>query len=62
MSLSRDLQRLSGASLMTMAIDLETITDELEREATIGIIHNCEKMLTVGLDLLTLLILSRPDA
>lgn len=25
-----------------MLSDLETITDELEREATIGIIHNCE--------------------
>lgn len=25
-----------------MLPDLDTITDELEREATIGIIHNCE--------------------
>lgn len=23
-------------------VDLDTITDDLEREATVGIIHNCE--------------------
>lgn len=28
--------------LLTMIQDLDEITDELEREATVGIIHNCK--------------------
>jgi hypothetical protein len=34
--------------------DLDTITDELEREATVGIIHNCELTAIAMLSSLTL--------
>jgi hypothetical protein len=27
---------------MSVCLDLDAIADELEREATVGIIHNCE--------------------
>lgn len=32
--------------------DLDTITDELEREATVGIIHNCNDVESLSLLLL----------
>lgn len=29
-------------AMFTVMLDLDSITDELEREATVGIIHNCK--------------------
>jgi hypothetical protein len=34
--------RMRGNMMIDTQKDLDSITDELEREATVGIIHNCE--------------------
>jgi hypothetical protein len=36
------LSHVKQIRLLILCEDLDTITDELEREATVGIIHNCE--------------------
>ena len=39
------LSALNGPTLRQYCTDLDKIVDELEREATVGIIHNCEYMI-----------------